>query len=108
VQSGAFFDSGFYAHDNEPSHQITYLYNYADAPWKTQKRVREAMRDNYTTLPGGLTGNDDAGQMSAWYIFSVLGFYTVCPGIDQYIVGSPIFEKARLHLEPPRYKKKRP
>ena len=99
-----FFDQGYYAHDNEPSHQIAYLYNWAGAPWKTQQRVRLAMRDNYSTLPGGLTGNDDAGQMSAWYIFSALGFYPVCPGTDQYIIGSPIFDKAVIHLEPPRYK----
>ena len=99
-----FFDEGFYAHDNEPSHQITYLYNYAGAPWKTQERVREAMRDNYTTEPGGLTGNDDSGQMSAWFILSAMGFYTVCPGTDQYIIGSPIFEKVVIHLHPPRYK----
>ena len=99
-----FFDKGFYAHDNEPSHQIIYLYNWAGAPWKTQQRLRQAMHDNYTTRPGGLTGNDDAGQMSAWYIFSALGFYPVCPGTNQYIIGSPIFDKAVIHLEPPRYK----
>ena len=98
-----FFDQGFYAHDNEPSHQITYLYNYAGAPWKTQERVRDAMRDNYTTEPGGLTGNDDSGQMSAWYILSAMGFYTVCPGTDQYIIGSPIFDEVRIKLDPPRY-----
>ncbi len=98
-----FFDQGFYAHDNEPSHQITYLYNYAGAPWKTQERVRQAMRDNYTTEPGGLTGNDDSGQMSAWYILSAMGFYTVCPGTDQYIIGSPIFDEVTIHLDPPRY-----
>ena len=98
-----FFEHGFYAHDNEPSHQITYLYNFAGAPWKTQERVRQAMEDNYTTLPGGLTGNDDSGQMSAWYIFSAMGFYPVCPGTDQYIIGSPIFDKVTVHLNKPRY-----
>lgn len=98
-----FFEKGFYAHDNEPSHQITYLYNWAGAAWKTQKRVREAMRDNYSIQAGGLTGNDDAGQMSAWYILSALGFYTVCPGREQYVIGSPIFSKAVIQLTPPRY-----
>ncbi|MBN1479218.1 glycoside hydrolase family 92 protein [candidate division KSB1 bacterium] len=99
-----FFEEGYYAHDNEPSHQIAYLYNFAGAPWKTQERVRDAMRDNYTTEPGGLTGNDDSGQMSAWYIFSALGFYPVCPGTDQYIIGSPVFEQVTIYLDPPRYK----
>ncbi|RPH99294.1 MAG: glycoside hydrolase family 92 protein [Calditrichaeota bacterium] len=99
-----FFQNGYYAHDNEPSHQIAYLYNYAGAPYKTQERVRAAMANNYTIQPGGLTGNDDAGQMSAWYIFSSLGFYPVCPGTDQYIIGSPIFEQATITLHPPRYK----
>ena len=98
-----FFEEGFYAHDNEPSHQITYLYTYAGAPWKTQERVRAAIRDNYTTEPGGLTGNDDSGQMSGWYILSAMGFYPVCPGTDQYIIGSPIFDEVVISLDPPRY-----
>ena len=93
-----FFAGGFYAHDNEPSHQIAYLYSYAGAPWKTQDRVRRAMADNYDNTPGGLSGNDDAGQMSAWYIMSALGFYPVCPGTTQYIIGSPIFDRVVIHL----------
>jgi predicted alpha-1,2-mannosidase len=101
-----FFDNGYYRHDNEPSHQIAYLYSYAGAPWKTQERVREAVKNNYTTLPGGLTGNDDAGQMSAWLIFSAMGFYPVCPGTTQYIIGSPMFEKTTIHLESPHYQGK--
>jgi predicted alpha-1,2-mannosidase len=98
-----FFAEGFYRHDNEPSHQIAYLYNYAGAAWKTQKQVRLAVDKNYTTFPGGLTGNDDAGQMSAWLIFSAIGFYPVCPGTTQYIIGSPMFERATIHLEGPQY-----
>ena len=73
------FDEGEYWHGNEPSHQIAYLYAYAGAPWKTQQRIRQIMAEEYSAGPGGLSGNDDAGQMSAWYVFSALGFYPVSP-----------------------------
>lgn len=90
---------GQYVHGNEPSHQIAYEYNYAAQPWKAQAMVRRIMNEMYHDQPDGLSGNEDCGQMSAWYIFSALGFYPVCPGSDQYAIGSPIFEKATIHLE---------
>ena len=90
---------GNYVHGNEPSHHVPYLYSFAGAPWKTQQRVRQIMDNLYDTTPGGLPGNDDCGQMSAWYIFSALGFYPVCPGSNEYVLGSPSVEKAVLHLE---------
>ncbi len=89
---------GQYAHGNEPSHHMAYLYNFANAPWKTQSRVREIMDAMYTADPDGLCGNEDCGQMSAWFIFSSLGFYPVTPGGDTYIIGSPLFEKAVIYL----------
>jgi hypothetical protein len=89
---------GQYAHGNEPSHHMPYLYNYSGAAWKTQEIVRRAMAEFYTSRPDGLCGNDDCGQLSAWYVFSALGFYPVCPGSDQYIIGSPIFDKAEISL----------
>lgn len=92
------FETGHYWHGNEPSHQITYLYDYTSQPWKTQKYVRETMKSQYSATPDGLAGNDDAGQMSAWYIFSALGFYPVCPGLNAYAIGSPSFRKAVIHL----------
>ncbi len=87
---------GQYAHGNEPSHHMAYLYNYAGAPWKTQEIVREVMAKLYTPERDGLCGNEDCGQMSAWYVFSALGFYPVCPGRDYYVIGSPIFDKATI------------
>lgn len=90
---------GNYVHGNEPGHHIPYLYNWAGAPKKTQERVRMIMETMYRDAPDGLCGNDDAGQMSAWYIFSALGFYPVCPGSDQYALGSPLVKSAILHLE---------
>ena len=92
------FETGHYWHGNEPSHQITYLYDYTSQPWKTQKYVRETLSSQYSASPEGLSGNDDAGQMSAWYIFSALGFYPVCPGLPEYAIGSPMFKKAVIHL----------
>lgn len=89
---------GSYVHGNEPGHHIPYLYNRTGRPWKTQERVRMIMRSMYTNSPDGLCGNDDAGQMSAWYIFSVLGFYPVTPGSDRYEVGSPLLVSAELNL----------
>jgi len=93
------FEKGFYWHGNEPCHQIAYLYNYCGEPWKTQKWVRRILSSEYAPVPGGLSGNDDAGQMSAWFIFSCMGFYPVCPSIPEYSVGSPCFEKVTLNLE---------
>ncbi len=92
------FDGGFYNHGNEPSHHIAYLYNFAGAPAQTQRRVHDALLANYKDGPGGYTGNDDAGQMSAWYVFSALGFYPVTPGTPQYQIGTPRFDHMTLHL----------
>ena len=90
---------GNYVHGNEPSHHVAYLYNWTDQPWKTQERVRMILKHQYHTGPAGLGGNDDCGQMSAWYMFSTLGFYPVAPGSEDYALGSPAVEKAVLHLE---------
>ncbi len=90
---------GQYAHGNEPSHHIAYLYNYIGSPWKTQQRVRQIMDELYTTAPNGLSGNEDCGQMSAWYVLSALGFYQVTPGLPMYAIGSPVFEKVEIALE---------
>lgn len=93
------FRDGLYWHGNEPCHQIAYLYNYIGRPWKTQKAVRHILETEYLNKPGGLSGNDDAGQMSAWYIFSALGLYPVCPGTPYYSLSSPVFSKAEIRLE---------
>lgn len=90
---------GHYAHGNEPSHHIAYLYNYVGAPWKTQRQVREIMETQYKANPAGISGNDDTGQMSAWYILSAMGFYPVTPGLDYYVIGSPLFDKVTINLE---------
>jgi predicted alpha-1,2-mannosidase len=82
---------GQYAHGNEPSHHIAYLYAYAGVPWKTQERVHQIASSLYHDRPDGLCGNEDCGQMSAWYLFSAMGFYPVCPGSDQYVIGRPLF-----------------
>ncbi len=87
---------GQYAHGNEPSHHVIYLYNYAGQPWKAQEMVRLVMDSMYDDTPDGLCGNEDMGQMSSWYIFSAMGLYPVHPGI--YVIGSPHLEKARLRL----------
>jgi predicted alpha-1,2-mannosidase len=89
---------GEYWHGNEPSHHIAFLYCYAGEPWKTQKLVREIMRTQYGNKPNSLCGNDDCGQMSAWYIFNAMGFYPVCPGSDCYVIGSPSVKKAMMRL----------
>lgn len=91
------FERKLYDQGNEPSHQIAYLYAYAGAAWKTQERVREVMTESYHDGPAGLPGNDDAGQMSAWYVFSAMGFYPVCPGTTEYVLGSPIFSRIVIH-----------
>ena len=90
---------GNYVHGNEPGHHIPYLYNCTDQSWKTQKRVRMIMETMYSNTVDGLCGNDDAGQMSAWYVFSAIGFYPVCPGSDQYFIGSPKVKSAKINLE---------
>ena len=90
---------GGYVHGNEPSHHVAYLYNWTDDAWKTQERVRMILKNQYHPAPDGLGGNDDCGQMSAWYLFSVLGFYPVAPGSDQYQLGSPVVKTAVLRLE---------
>ena len=90
---------GNYAHGNQPAQHMIYLYNWADQSWKTQKWVREVMNRLYSAEPDGYCGDEDNGQTSAWYVFSALGFYPVCPGADEYAVGAPYFKKAVVHLE---------
>jgi len=90
---------GQYAHGNQPIQQMIYLYNYGGAPWKTQYWVRETMNRMYAPTPDGYCGDEDNGQTSAWYIFSALGFYPVCPASDQYVLGAPLFKKTTLNLE---------
>jgi len=90
---------GGYVHGNEPSHHIAYLYNWTDQPWKTQETVRMILKNQYHIGADGLGGNDDTGQMSAWYIFSTIGFYPVAPGSPVYQIGSPAVKAAILHLE---------
>jgi predicted alpha-1,2-mannosidase len=92
-------DMGQYAHGNQPIQHMIYLYNYAGQPWKAQKWVRQAMERLYTPTPDGLCGDEDNGQTSAWYVFSALGFYPVCPGAGQYVLGAPLFQQATLHLQ---------
>ncbi|WP_123041422.1 GH92 family glycosyl hydrolase [Cohnella candidum] len=89
---------GMYAHGNEPSFHIPYLYNYAGAPWKTQRRIRDIQCLMYNAGPAGLCGDDDIGSLSSWYVFSAMGFYPVCPGRPVYDIGSPLFEKTTLHV----------
>jgi len=90
---------GQYYHGNEPSHHTAYLYNYAGVPWKTQEITRKIMNSQYNTSPEGLAGNDDAGQMSAWYVLSSMGFYSVTPGLAYYVIGSPLFDSSTINLE---------
>ena len=90
---------GQYAHGNEPSHHMAYLYNYAGKPWKSQAVLRKIMDDLYSTNPDGLSGNEDCGQMSAWYVLSAMGFYSVTPGSVDYIIGTPLFDITTLNLE---------
>jgi len=90
---------GQYAHGNQPIQHMIYLYNYAAEPWKAQYWVREVMDKLYNPNPDGYCGDEDNGQTSAWYVFSALGFYPVCPGSDEYVIGSPLFEKMTIHLE---------
>ncbi|MEI6059950.1 MAG: glycoside hydrolase family 92 protein, partial [Bacteroidota bacterium] len=90
---------GNYVHGNEPSHHVPYLYVFAGAPWKTQQRISQIVSTMYHNTTDGLCGNDDCGQMSAWYIFSSLGFYPVCPGSNEYVIGAPSVDKATLNFE---------
>lgn len=89
---------GQYAHGNEPSFHISYLYNYAGAPWSTQRRVLDIMKLWYSDGPMGLCGDDDIGSLSSWYTFSAMGFYPVCPGRPVYDIGSPLFESVTIRL----------
>nr|WP_277622018.1 GH92 family glycosyl hydrolase [Elizabethkingia anophelis] len=90
---------GGYVHGNEPAHHVAYFYNWSGQPWKTQKQVRDILEMQYKSTPDGLGGNDDTGQMSAWYILSSLGFYPVAPGSEDYAIGSPAVNNAVLTLE---------
>jgi len=90
---------GQYAHGNEPSHNMAYLYNYVGKPWKTQKLVRQIMDEQYSARPDGLCGNEDCGQLSAWYVMSAMGFYPVTPGSDIYVLGTPLFDTLVINLE---------
>ncbi|MDR1738389.1 MAG: GH92 family glycosyl hydrolase [Candidatus Symbiothrix sp.] len=89
---------GQYAHGNQPIQHLAYLYNYAGQAWKSQSRLREIMDKLYAATPDGYCGDEDNGQTSAWYVFSALGFYPVCPGSNQYVLGSPLFRSVKLHL----------
>ncbi|HEY9551674.1 MAG TPA: GH92 family glycosyl hydrolase [Prevotella sp.] len=90
---------GNYAHGNQPIQHMIYLYGYSGEPWKTQYWIREVMNKLYTPYPDGYCGDEDNGQTSAWYVFSAMGFYPVCPGSNQYVLGTPYFNKVMLHLE---------
>jgi len=90
---------GQYAHGNEPSHHIAYLYNFINKPHKTQEKVQEILTTLYSSKPDGISGNEDCGQMSAWYVLSSLGFYPVTPGDNTYIISKPLFNKATIYLE---------
>ncbi len=90
---------GQYAQGNEPSHHVAYLYDYSGSPWKTQRVVRRIMDSLFTSKPDGICGNDDCGQMSAWYVMSAMGLYEVCPGNPTYAIGSPLFNKITIHQQ---------
>ena len=90
---------GQYAHGNQPIQHMIYLYNYAGEPWKTQYWAREVMDKLYNPAADGYCGDEDNGQTSAWYVFSAMGFYPVCPGSNEYIIGSPLFNKVTVQLE---------
>jgi predicted alpha-1,2-mannosidase len=90
---------GQYAHGNEPSHHMAYLFNYVGMPWRTQELIHKICTEFYTNSPDGLIGNEDCGQMSAWYILSSMGIYPVCPGSGEYVLGTPLFDEVTIHLE---------
>jgi len=89
---------GQYAHGNEPSHHAAYLYNFSGKPWKTQKYVSKIVNEMYNNSSSGYAGNEDCGQMSAWYVFSAMGFYPFNPFSGVYVLGSPALQSARVHL----------
>lgn len=89
---------GQYAHGNEPSHHVIHLYNYANCPWKTQELIDRVLKEQYRNAPDGLSGNEDCGQMSAWYVLNSMGFYQVCPGKPVYSIGRPIFDRVDVSL----------
>ena len=89
---------GQYVHGNEPSHHIAYLYNYSGQPWKAQEKIGQIMKTMYSSEPDGLAGNEDCGQMSAWYLFSALGFYPVNPANGRYDLGVPAFDRAEIQV----------
>ena len=91
------FTEGRYWHGNEPCHQVAYLFDVVGQPRKTQQWVRHILNTEYNDTPGGLSGNDDAGQMSAWYVFSAMGFYPVCPATTEYLLASPTFKRVRIN-----------
>jgi len=93
------FQGDHYDHGNEPSHQIAYLHDFAGSAWKTQEHVHHIMTTNYADRPDGLAGNDDAGQISAWYVMSALGFYQVTPGVPIYQIGTPHFDDATIAFD---------
>lgn len=90
---------GQYAHGNQPIQHMIYLYNYAGEPWKAQQHVRDIMSSLYNSTQDGYPGDEDQGQTSSWYVLSAMGFYSVCPGTDQYVIGSPVFNKITITLE---------
>lgn len=90
---------GQYAHGNQPIQHMIYLYGYSGQPWKAQYWLREVMNRLYSAAPDGYCGDEDNGQTSSWYVFSAMGFYPVCPGSNQYVVGTPYFKNVKLHLE---------
>ncbi|MDQ2863393.1 MAG: glycoside hydrolase family 92 protein, partial [Bacteroidota bacterium] len=92
------FDKDEYWHGNEPGHQIPFMYNYTGAPWKSQRIVRKILNEEYSDGPGGLSGNDDAGQMSAWYVFGAIGFYPLDPVSGNYMLVSPLFDSVKIKL----------
>ena len=89
---------GQYAHGNEPSHHIIYMYNTLGQPWKAQKLIDEVLHSQYFDAPNGLSGNEDCGQMSAWYVLNAMGFYQPCPGKPMYSIGRPLFNAVTIHL----------
>jgi predicted alpha-1,2-mannosidase len=95
---GNLFIKNEYWHGNEPGHQIPFMYNYTNTPWKTQQQVRKILNEEYSDGPGGLSGNDDAGQMSAWYVFAAMGFYPVNPVSTEYALCSPLFDRIKLKV----------
>lgn len=92
-------NTGNYAHGNQPIQHMIYMYDYSGQPWKAQQRIRQVMDNFYTPTPDGYCGDEDNGQTSAWYVFSALGFYPVCPASTQYAVGTPYFDRVTLKLE---------